>query len=163
MCLSQFVTADVVVWTSKLTKYNMLLWRLRHVKNGGVLSMNGVKALLWCFTLLQLLPVASQGTNSYSVWDSRLLGGVCLLACLLPRTVPLFVDSLWRIMRRRGGCTNASLSRCPYSNHWRWVRASHCIQLRLAPTLHLLLQWLFHSTVDGAPLLVKRAIQLIAS
>lgn len=52
----------------ELPKHDVLLWRLRHVKNGGVLSMNGVNALLWCFTLLQLLPVALRGTsNSYSV------------------------------------------------------------------------------------------------
>lgn len=58
MLLCQFLNASVTFVKTKLTKYSMLSWRLRHVKNGGVLSMNGAGALLWCFTLLQLLPVA---------------------------------------------------------------------------------------------------------
>ena len=41
---------------------------------------------------------------------------------LFSRTVPPSVDSLWRTMPRRGGCTSVSSSLCPYSSHWRWVQ-----------------------------------------
>lgn len=97
----------------------------RHVKNGVLLSVNGARRRSQgrcCGGGPPLWP-STAGAAGRSERIHPPFGRCFLNLCfVLSRTAPRFVDSLWRTMQRRGGCTRLSSSPCPYSNHWRWVQ-----------------------------------------